>query len=96
MYLLGFRRILFIVRPHAKNFDVVCWLDDFIHQSVLHIDTPGVRFIQTSPQFFVGWWRLIRINLEDIQQLNGLGLKPRVSQFLGVFVCLRRVNQVPG
>lgn len=61
--------ILFVMFPHANNFNGAFALYDLIYQSVLNIDSSGIHSPQITDQFLIGRRILKRVYPDNINQL---------------------------
>lgn len=86
---------LFIMGPHPNNFHGFDVVKNLIHKPMLDVDSPGARPGKIADKLLVGWWRFVGIVGQEIKKLLCVAFQPRARQFLGVALCLCRINQRP-
>ena len=67
----------FVVGPHADDLDHSGVIKNLIHDTMLDVDSSGVRPGQVADQLFVTRRRLIGVRRQDVKKALGLGLQPR-------------------
>ena len=86
---------LFIVRPHANDFDRPDVLKHLIDEAVLDIDASRIGAGQIADQFLIGRGRLKRILSEDCEERFRFGLEAGRGEFPGVLLRLPGKHHPP-
>ena len=68
--------LLFIMGPHSINEHSAVFLVNPVNKAVMDIDPPGIKPLQVTDQFLVGWIVRKRIFFQDIQKHIGFFCKP--------------------
>jgi hypothetical protein len=64
---VGWPSGLLVVRPQAQHLHYALVFKHLIDEPVLNVDAPRIRASQIAHQFFVTWWGLKRIALDDAE-----------------------------
>ena len=56
------------MRPHSNNFHGFLCFINRIYQTMLSVNSPGIRTGQIAGEFFVGWWILKRVRFQNFNE----------------------------
>lgn len=81
--------------PHPQYLNRTLLFQDFIHQAMLNIDSPGEGSPQISNQFLTWRGYLVRVFFYDVKKLYYLFFETRPGNFFGIFLSIPGENDLP-
>lgn len=65
--------MLFVVAPHTQDFHRLFGYQYLIDEAMLDIEATRIGAGQITDEFFIRWWILIRVLVENFEQFLGFG-----------------------
>ncbi len=72
--------------------DCLGLLKDFVYESMLDIDPPGIASLKVTGQYPKPWRSPKRIDFEDLDQFDCLILEVTLAESCCVLLCLTRID----
>src|SRR6266481_2749279 len=85
----------FIMGPHPKHFYDPGFFKDLIYQTVLNIDTAGIRASEVADQFFIRWRSPEEIGGQNFENRFRLRPQARRGEPFRVLLRLLGVDNLP-
>ena len=86
---------LFIMSPHANDFDGVVFFNNLIDKSVLNINTPGICSMQITDEFFIGWRSFKGIAFKNFEKFKDFWFQSCGCNLFGVLLSLSGIDEFP-